>query len=217
MKKITVLFSSCLISAFANSALAAMDIRVERTSFYERNKPQPVGFNYTYIDLSYRNSTVKTNTTENTVQSISTKFSFNITPKTSVSLEVAGGSYTFNNAFEETININTGVTYHHPISSNTDIYGSYKIISIEFNDTNTGDTNSASGNAFKIGLRQRIKQNMEWGASATFFNIEDEKHTTTALSFTYGSDDEMQYTARYESADSDDEQTTFAFNVRFNF
>lgn len=217
MKKTSVLLSSFLIAAFSNSAIAAMDIRGERTSFYERNKPKPLGFNYTYFGIGYRNSTFETDTMKNTVQSLNIEIAFNITRNLSLSLDLTGGAYAFNNVFSETTDINTGLTYHQPISATTDIYGAFNIVNIQYSGSNPNITDSVSGNAFQLGLRQRISPTMEWGANTTFFNIDDVKHRNMALSLTYGADDKTQYSAKYESANTDNKQNSISFNVRFNY
>lgn len=217
MKKTSLLLTSCLVLIASNSALA-MDIRGERTSFYERNKPKPLGFNYTFLELSYLNSTIESNSgSDNQVQSIATKVSFTITPNISASLELNGGGYTTaNNSFVTSTELLAGATYHHPISDSADIYSSIKQISINFDDPNNASP-SASGQSISFGLRQRIDSDMEWGISASSIKIEDESYTQGRLNFSYGSDQETQYIAGYESTNTVNKKSSFTLGVRFNF
>lgn len=218
MKKTPLLLSSCLILIASNSALA-MDIRGERTSFYERNKPKPIGFNYTFIELSYLHSTIENGTAADViVQSIDTKVSFAMTPNISASLALNGAGYTTaNNTIVSATEILVGATYHYPITKTTDIYSSLNQISISFDEPNSSQSSSSSGLSISFGLRQRIDSDMEWGFSATSIKVEDESYIQGRLNFSYGSDQETQYIAGYENTNTDNKRSTFTIGVRFNY
>jgi len=218
MKKTPLLLSSCLILIASNSALA-MDIRGERTSFYERNKPKPIGFNYTFLELSYLNSSIQNNAgSDKQVQSLATKVSFSMTPNISASLAFNGAGYTIaNNTTVTSTEIIAGATYHYPISKSTDLYSSLKQISINYDLPNSSTSASSSGQSISFGLRQLIDSGMEWGFSASNIKIEDVSYTQGRLHFSYGSDKETQYIAGYEATNANNKKSTFTIGVRFNY
>jgi len=217
MKKTSLLLSSCLVLIISNSALA-MDIRGERTSFYERNKPKPLGFNYSYIEAGYLNSTIEsTVSADNKVQGIDSELSFAITPHVSVSATFNGAGYTYNTDFVKSIEIHSGATYHQPISKSTDFYSSLKIVNISFEDPNSSESISTTGQSLAFGLRQRISPKMEWGFKLTLFKIEGESYSQNHLSISYGSDDELQYIAGYKNTNTTNKQNTFTLGIRYNY
>lgn len=212
-----LLLTTCvLLSIFSNIALSAMDIRGERTSFYERNKPQPIGLNYTYIDLNYAFSIIENDSSndDEEFQTGAIEVSFSVTPQISASLQYSGNADIVNNNLIESSELLVGATYHYPVSNQSDIYASLKTINVEFEDTNIS---SASGYTVDIGYRQRINDNMEWGASALNRKIEDVSSTTARLSFSYGSDSETQYIAGIETTNTDNKKTALTFSIRLNY
>jgi len=217
MKKTSLLLSSCLVLIVSNSALA-MDIRGERTSFYERNKPKPLGFNYSYIEAAYLNSTIEsTVSADNKVQGIDSELSFAIMPHVAISATFNGAGYTYNTDFVKSIEIHSGATYHQPLSKTTDVYSSLKIVNISFEDPNSSDSISTTGQSLAFGLRQRISPKMEWGFKLTLFKIDGGSYSQSHLSISYGSDDELQYIAGYKNTNSDNKQKTFTLGIRYNY
>ncbi len=219
MNKTNLLISSCFLSVLSNSAFAAMDIRGERTSFYERNKPKPIGFNYTYVETAYINTIVNnSNANDDSAQGIGAKISFQATQNISASLKFTGNGYTFGNQFVESTEVHIGVNYHHNLNKVIDIYGEFNVISIDFEDPNNANTStSASGGSLNFGLRQRINSDMEWGVSVGALNIEDETNTMVRLKYAYGADDETQYFGGLEAIDTDNQTITVFLGMRFNY
>lgn len=216
MNKSKLLISSCILCAFSNSALAAMDIRDEKTSFYERNKPQPIGLNYTYAEINYIHTRVdEENLADDSVQGIGAEISFQTSPNTSASLKLVGIGYNFDDELVGASELIIGVNYHYPLSRDSDVYTEFNIISIVAEDSN--NSNSASGNALFLGIRQRINANMEWGIGVAAVKIGDEIDTKTRLSYAYGGDNETQYISRIESMNTDNKTTTLFLGIRLNY
>lgn len=218
MNKSKLLISSCILCALSNSALADMDIRGERTSFYERNKPKPLGFNYTYLEANYINSTVDSSSgSDNKSQSLGGKISFAINQHVAGSLEVTGSAYTLGTNFVESLETYAGGLYFMPVSKTMDVYAGGNIISIEFTDPDTDVTADASGFSLVGGMRQRINSNSEWGAKVSYFDIDDDSFTRVKVAYKYGADDKTQYILGYETTNTDDKQTAINLGIRFNF
>lgn len=220
MKKTTLLLSSCILCALSNSALAAMDIRGERTSFYERNKPTPIGFNYTFIEGYFLHTSIDNDnsSSDDVIQSVGAKMSIKVHPNFSVNVKVAGSGYSFNNEIVKSLEAQAGVNYHHPLTKETDGYIEVNFLNIDVEDPDDSDnSSSASGNSITFGIRQRINRKMEWGINASSLKIEDEKNTRIHLDYSYGADNETQYVIGYESTDTDSKTAAFLFGVRFNY
>jgi hypothetical protein len=219
MKKTIRLLSSCILCVLSSSAFADMDIRGERTSFYERNKPTPIGFNYTYFDIPLTYSIVENGTTtDDTAFTAGVKISFQTTPKTSASLKGTGGFYTFNNTIVETTELHIGVNYHHPFTKTMDGYTELNFISIDFNDPNNTTTSiSESGTALTFGIRQRINPDSEIGFDLSSIKIGDDTNAKVHFSYSYGSDRDTQYTVGLESTNSDNKQTSLVVGIRLNY
>lgn len=216
-KKILLLSGLSLL--LANSAFADMDIRGERTSFYERNKPEPLGFNYTFLEASYLYTQIdNTNSANDSVQSIGTKISFQATQHYSISFAALGSAVSQSNNFIEATELHLGVNYHLDLTKDTDGYIEFNGIGINFDDpNNNNDSVTLSGSSLTFGIRQRIDDTMEWGVSAAGVNIDGNSNVKTRLNFSYGADDETQYIVAYESINTDNTTTALFLGIRFNY
>ncbi len=218
MKKKALLLSSCILLSFGNTAFA-MDIRGDKASFYERNKPEKIGLNYTYLDVGYLNTSIENDgASDDKVQSLNIGVSFDITQRISGLLKISGGAYKLNNRFSSTTELYVGALYHHPVSKSADLIAGYQLISIGLTDTqNTATSEEVSGHALSLALRHKASETIEWGASANFYDVENETGTQIQLSIAYGSDKGMQYIAAYQTTDTENKQTAFSLGLRFNY
>ncbi len=220
MKTINLLIIPLFLSSFVTSttAVADMDIRGERTSFYDRNKPKPLGFNYTYIEADYSHSTAEGANNDITVSSIGLGLSFDVMQKYAISFKVTGGTYNFDNSAPvEIIETQIGFFRHQPLSKSTDVFVGLKSISMDtINQTNNLSAH-VRGYAIVMGARQRINSDSEWGASGTYVDIEGEKNSIFGVSYSFGSDTDTQYIIGYESASSTESSQTLIGSIRFNF
>jgi len=196
-----------------------MDIRGDRASFYERNKPKQVRLNYTFLDFAYLSTTIENNISNDktTAQSVDATVSFDIFNQIAGSLSINGGALTVNNTVFSTTELQAGFLYHYPLDKKADIYAGVQLISISIDNPNSTTALDASGRSVNLGLRHGFTDTMEWGIGATYFDIDDVQHTQIHLSLTYGSDKEIQYTLRYESDDATNKSTSVKAGIRFNF
>jgi len=205
------------MSISSSIVMADMDIRGERTSFFERNKPKPLGFNYSFLEPTYFITTVESANYDLSVSVLGVDLTFDLTLHYAVSLKATGGTYNFDNtAADETIETHFGFFRHQPFSKSTDSYVGLTSVNIALADQSTS-TVSASGFSLFAGIRQRINPEMEWGVSVATNHIEDITFTAVKIEYAYGSDNETQYIIGYESSDKDESTSSFSASIRLNF
>lgn len=175
------------------------------------------GLNYNYVQVVYFTSNYDVDGTNIDGDGVNVSGSVGLSDNLAFGASFESESVDSFDYFGYDVNFQSlvfGVGLHSPINNTTDAILSFNVLNAEISSPSFATSEDDTGNIMSVGIRSKLENNVEVGASFSRTEIFDDSSTGFSLSLLIGAQNSMQFGIGYGNSEDMD---TVAFGIRANF